>query len=211
MTCIEIIDNTIETIRKSGFENITVEAGGENIAFEKEYNDLKERSGIVFSQGVIELYKKYSSLLIEWHDPKSRKYGSFDMIPLKYISEHNSDLKEMAEDAAEYAHSESKKRNLYKLEMLEYMYPVFDFKTGDKLCIDSRTGHIVLFDHSVYELYDDDKNGLVLAKDFESLIESWSGVLFCEQFWWENGTVDENGINSDNTYFSEFMNSLKEH
>lgn len=210
MKYIDLINESITKI-KAYTDDLTVKIGGNNAQFERHYADFTAESGISFSEDIIELYKTASSIEIEWSS-SNKDYGSFNMIPIGDIIERHNDMIEIADSAAEYAVSDKDKENICKLEIIKYLYPIFEFRSGDMFCIYSKTGEAVFYDHSVNELWDLDINGLVIAESFDDLLKKWSRILFLEGFWWEeeyNRCVNDKGIDLYNPFLSEFMKRIE--
>lgn len=207
MRYVDLIDKTIEKIRGKGYD-FNIDTENKNSRFEKYYDELNKTAGIVFSEDIKDIYRKSSISRIRWADSTERVYGCFDLIPIEDILSLHNDMVEAAESAAKYAVTEREKANISKLDIVNNMYPIFDFSSGDKLCIESSTGKIVFYDYSVNELGDIDINGLVIAESYDKLIEKWSSILFLEGFWWlteYDRCVNSEGINLNNEYLKNFV------
>lgn len=209
MNIISEIKNT-EKIILANFTEVKSSEGSVDKSFDEKYDKFNKKSGIVFSEDIKNLYREKTYITLSWFNNDSSLYGSFDLIPIDMIAEFHDDMLDIAESSKEYAVGDSAKQNLYKLDIISRMYPIFDFVSGDKICIDCQNGKAVFFDYSVFELGDLDINGTVLADSYEDLIGRWSKILFMEGFWWykEENCVNENGINLECDFFKDFLKTI---
>lgn len=205
MDFIRLIDRVCSLIKSDGdFERVLISSDDEIVNFDEIYNQFSSKSNIVLSDGIKELYKKRPKMKIEWI--KNEYYGGFDMLPIDKLLEEHDYLNEYLESFLK-----DDDRLISFRESFKKLYPIFDFCSGDKLCINNETEQIVYYDYSFLEGTGDDLCGLVIARDFDYLIEHWSQILFLEGFWWYddfNRGVDSNGIDLENPYFKKFWNDL---
>lgn len=203
MSYIEKIIKAADII-KGNFEEHFIDLGKEDRQFDRKYGEFREKSGIVFTDELCELYRKNSDIKISWARRKSMEnlFGCFELIPLENIIPMHENMLEMSGAALEYAETEEEKLNGERLRILNFMYPVLDFKSGDALCVHGETGQIVLFDHDVFELGGWDINGLVIADSYDMLIDRWSSILFVEGIWRE--CVNDEGIDLGSEFSKAF-------
>lgn len=216
MKPIDLITQAAQIIKNSGFENISINMGSENQKFNKAYEELCREIEMTFPNEIKELWQQHLGLKISWccrKIPLHTLYGCIDMIPIEDIIPYHNEMIEVAKSAIEYADSGSQKaRMTIAANAVKDMYPIFEFRTADMLCIKKSTGHIVLFCYDLLDLLADDTNGIVIAENISDLIEKWSKILFLEQFWCEtehNRCVNEHGIDLENDYLKNLHPHLQ--
>lgn len=162
-------------------------------------------SQIHFEDQVKEIYSKYLSMDLQWFANINQKnyYGAFTMITLDQSLKYHNDLINLYYDSVDYADDYPNPEHVLD-EIVNY-YPIFIFKDGNAFCLDKRTSNVVLFDHSVFEFYDGNFNGKLIANSYSELIERWSMILFLEQFWWSKDSLNYDGINLTSHSMAEFI------
>lgn len=162
-------------------------------------------SQIYFEDQVKEIYYNYLSIDLQWFANVNLKkyYGAFTMITLDQSLKYHNDLINLYYDSVDYADDYPNPERV--LDEIVNFYPIFIFNDGNAFCLDKRTSNIVFFDHSVFEFYDENFNGKLIANSYSELIERWSMILFLEQFWWSKDSLNNDGINLTSHSIAEFI------
>lgn len=162
-------------------------------------------SQIYFEDQVKEIYYNYLSIDLQWFANVNFKkyYGAFTMITLDQSLKYHNDLINLYYDSVDYADDYPNPERV--LDEIVNFYPIFIFNDGNAFCLDKRTSNIVFFDHSVFEFYDENFNGKLIANSYSELIERWSMILFLEQFWWSKDSLNNDGINLTSHSIAEFI------
>ena len=162
-------------------------------------------SQIYFEDQVKEIYYNYLSIDLQWFANVNFKkyYGAFTMITLDQSLKYHNDLINLYYDSVDYAGDYPNPERV--LDEIVNFYPIFIFNDGNAFCLDKRTSNIVFFDHSVFEFYDENFNGKLIANSYSELIERWSMILFLEQFWWSKDSLNNDGINLTSHSIAEFI------
>ncbi|MBO5087695.1 MAG: SMI1/KNR4 family protein [Lachnospiraceae bacterium] len=144
---------------------------------------------------VLEIYEKYKRVKIIWKHIPSGDYGEVDFVALDEIEkEHNSLVNIMHEL---YQYIENDKEQI-KTDV-ENWFPIFRFSNGDMFCVDSRNGHVVFYEHEVYDT-GIDLHGLVIANDINELFDKWSKCKFFDLYDWSKG-VNNQGLDLSKQVF----------
>lgn len=212
MNCVKVIIDASEKIKNS-FTDHSIKIGQKDLDFDNKYKTFSAESGLIFSDDIQNMYREISRTKITWSLEKSREnlYGGFEMIPIEDIVPMHDNMVEMLESVYDYASGDKEIECAKKLKVIENMYPIFDFCSGEAFCVHNKTGQILLFDHDAFELIDGNVNGLIIAENYSDLIEKWSNILFLEQFWYfeeYKRCVDEHGIDLGNEFLTNFRKGL---
>lgn len=202
-----LISDTAEKIKNSNLNVEKLEFNPNGTSNEIR-NVFQTQSGISLNEEMTELYSSFSDIDLQWSFKSDKSYyGAFTMIPLLKSLELHKNIIQNYYDAVEYAEHCHDPEAV--LKEIENYYPLFTFNNGNAFCIDKRNCSIILYDHSVFEFYDSNSNGKLIATDFTSLIKKWSKVLFMEQFWWYSDCMGSDGINLSGQMFTNFLNEVK--
>lgn len=208
MNFLSQILNVKEIVEKNNFElsKMDFDKINTNIGF-KIINKFETESQIELEEDAKEMYSNYLTIDFQWSVRLNRTYyGAFTMLSLKQSLEYHDDIIRNYYDAVEY--SDNYENPITVLEEVKNYYPIFSFCDGNAFCLDKRNSHIVFYDHSVFEFYDGHFNGKLIAANYNDLIERWSKVLFMEQFWGTNDSLNNNGINVSSAFFADFLKNL---
>lgn len=198
----EIAEQNNFEIDKSIFNKINHTTGAALI------KKFETESQIILEQAVRDLYSEYLSIDFQWSVIANQKrfYGAFTMIPLEQSLQYHDELITNYYESVEYAYDYPNPEQV--LEEIKNFYPIFIFQDGNAFCLDKRNSNIVFYDHSVFEFYDGNFNGILIAKDYCDLIEKWSKILFLEQFWWSKDSLNNDGIDLASESIASFINSV---
>lgn len=150
------------------------------------------------NEDVRNVYENFEELEMAWFNSSGRLIGEIDFVAYKELTSANEELIEIMNESYDIETDEFDVKD----DIMNW-YPVFRFANGDAFCVDIRNGHIVFYEHDVFD-QGPNIHGLIIAKSLNDLFYKWSQIHFANVYYWEKGT-NENGIDLS----SEIVQSFK--
>lgn len=157
----------------------------------------------LFAFGISEemkhIYNHYKQFLLSWKGDAGRLQGYVDFVPYEQLQKEHELWCEIAKDMETGLIEEQDT----VVEDFTHWYPIFRFANGDAFCYDDRNGRIVFLDH---EVFDEGINlhGLTIAESIDTLLETWSRVLFADIYDWYEGAC-EYGIDLSKPVYEGYL------
>lgn len=157
----------------------------------------------LFAFGISEeakyIYNHYKSFLLSWEDDAGTLQGYVEFVPYVQLRSEHEEWCEIAKDMEAGLIEEQDT----VVEDFMHWYPIFRFANGDAFCYDDRNGRIVFLDH---EVFDEGINlhGLTIAENIDTLLKTWSRVLFADIYDWYEG-VCEYGIDLSKPVYERYL------
>lgn len=149
--------------------------------------DVETILGFDADDATIYIYKHYKEFSLTWFDYDGKYAGAIQFVPYgKLENEHDY----MIESIKENYNIDLDELGI--MEDIESWYPIFYFPNGDAFCIDIRDGHIVFYEHEVYDT-GVNLHGLMIAKSISDLFYKWNIIHFADVYNWDE-ICNEEGI-----------------
>lgn len=205
-----VITDAVKILKNNSLSIDCYEYGNADINFEAKKKIAENKGFFIRSDELEKIYKERTFVDLQWQGKinENNAYGGIKLLPIEQAIKKHEMFIEMYYDSLNYIDDSDRKKAKEVIKSLENMYPIIELDSADAFCIDTTTDNIVYFDHSVFEYYDSDINGLIISESIESLFEKWSKILFLNNFWWKQRNsrgLKDNEIDLSNTMFTDII------
>ncbi len=124
------------------------------------------------------VYEHYEKFILTWQDNDGKYIGTIRFVPSQDLLQEHKELVETMKGCYDT------ERDEYEIvEDISSWFPLFYFCNGDAFCLDLRNGHIVFYDHEVFDV-GRNLHGLRIAKSINDLFDKWDQLHFADVYDW---------------------------
>ncbi|MBE5872316.1 MAG: hypothetical protein E7294_13850 [Lachnospiraceae bacterium] len=143
--------------------------------------------GFTIDENVKYIYEHYDEFILSWFSNEGKYIGEIQFVPFRRLMQEHDNLVEIMTECYDTELDE-----FSVVKDISDWYPIFQFTNGDAFCLDLRDGHVVLYEHEVFES-GVNLHGLTIATSLNDLFDKWSKIHFADVYNWDE-ICNEEGI-----------------